>query len=62
MFSTPGESDLVKSFVFGKFSGINDLRRQLICDLLTSEIYQVEGTVLVSFRIFVNKNTSRLKR
>ena len=25
------------------------------CDLLTSKIYQVEGTVLVSVRIFVNK-------
>ena len=33
------------------------------CDLLTSEIYQVEGTVLVSVRTFVNKvNTLRLKR
>ena len=33
------------------------------CDLLTSKIYQVEGTVLVSVRIFVNKiNTYRLKR
>ena len=33
------------------------------CDLLTSKICQVEGTVLVSVRIFVNKiNTYRLKR
>ena len=33
------------------------------CDLLTSKIWQVEGTVLVSVRIFVNKiNTYRLKR
>ena len=33
------------------------------CDLLTSKIYQVEGTVLVSVCSFVNKiNTYRLKR
>ena len=33
------------------------------CDLLTSKIYQVKRTVLVSVRIFVNKiNTCRLKR
>ena len=33
------------------------------CDLLTSKIYQVEGTVFVSVLIFVNKtNTYRLKR
>ena len=33
------------------------------CDLLTSKIYQVEGTGFVSVRIFVNKtNTYRLKR
>ena len=33
------------------------------CDILTLKIYQVEGTVLVSVRIFVNKiNTYRLKR
>ena len=33
------------------------------CDLLTSKIYQVKRTVLVSVRIFVNKiNTYRLKR
>ena len=32
------------------------------CDLLTSQIYQVEGTVLVSVRIFVDKmNTYRLE-
>ena len=33
------------------------------CDLLTSKTYQVERTVLVSVRIFVNKiNTYHLKR
>ena len=33
------------------------------CDLLTTKIYQVEGTVLVSVRIFANTtNTYRLKR
>ena len=33
------------------------------CDLLTSKIYQVEGTVLVSVRIFVNEmKTYWLKR
>ena len=32
-------------------------------DLLTSKIYKVEGTALISVRIFVNKiNTYRLKR
>ena len=35
----------------------------MISDLLTTKIYQVEGTILVSVRNFVNKiNTYRLKR
>ena len=77
MFSMPGECDLVQSFVFGQgriqISSLACLFDFVIWnewftevsyyDLLTSKIYQVEGTILVSFRIFVNKiYTYRLKR
>ena len=65
-----GESDLVESFMFGQgqFKTIVSMfiwfcylewviygGKLIWCDLLTSKIYQVEGIVLVSVRIFANK-------
>ena len=56
MFSMFGESNLVESFVFGQ--GRIQIP-SLVClfGLLTSKIYHVEGTVLVSIRILSTKQT-----